>query len=223
MKKIKLLTILLFLTTSCAQGQLTMNNQTNVSNNVLKVQKDANGKVYTIKANPTTKQAYDFTVTLTNAPENLVFTQAFAEYESDCAYPTTSKLIGAYSKFRHSIPLEVKKIQDNVYHATVYGDAILNEDYQNTRKVCNWKLQYSSMVFEPSPNLSMRGYEASIWLNKKNQVNDYYWRLEGYILLDDFNLPKKRDDILVLDIFEKITKTDYTDNVSTVLVELRSK
>ena len=69
----------------------------------------------------------------------------------------------------------------------------------------------------------MRGYEASIWLNKKNQVNDYYWRLEGYILLDDFNLPKKRDDILVLDIFEKITKTDYTDNVSTVLVELRSK
>ena len=220
MKKIRLLTVLLFLTTSCAQGQLTMNNQTNVSNNVLKVQKDANGKVYTIKANPTPKQAYDFTVTLTNAPENLVFTQAFAEYESDCAYPTTSKLIGAYSKFRHSIPLEVKKIQDNVYHATVYGDAILNEDYQNTGKICNWKLQYGSMRFEPRPNLSMLIYIASIWLDEENQVNDQYWKLEGYIRLDDFNLPTKWNEISLLDIQ---TTKPKTTNVATVLVELRSK
>ena len=220
MKKIRLLTVLLFLTTSCAQGQLTMNNQTNVSNNVLKVQKDANGKVYTIKANPTPKQAYDFTVTLTNAPENLVFTQAFAEYESDCAYPTTSKLIGAYSKFRHSIPLEVKKIQDNVYHATVYGDAILNEDYQNTGKICNWKLQYVSMRFEPRPNLSMLRYEIPIWLDEENQVSDHYWKLEGYIRLDDFNLPTKWNEISLLDIQ---TTKPKTTNVATVLVELRSK
>ena len=76
------------------------------------------------------------------------------------------------------------------------------------------------MRFEPRPNLSMLIYIASIWLDEENQVNDQYWKLEGYIRLDDFNLPTKWDGVSVLKIQ---TKKPKTTNVATVLVELRSK
>lgn len=220
-----LLTTLLFLTTSCTQGKLPMYNLIN-SNNVLATQKDADGNVYTIKANPAPNQLYDFTVTLTNAPENLILTKAYAQYETDCAF-IVDKFAGAYSKFRHSIPLEVKKIQDNVYHATVYGDAILNEDYYNIGKMCGWKLQYTTMIFEPNPNLSRRGYITRIWLEKDNQISDKYWKLEGYISLDNFNHPRNSNPNSVLgnDIlsFNIHTTKPKTNNFATISVELRGK
>ena len=169
-----LLTTLLFLTTSCTQGKLTMDNLGN-SNNVLATQKDANGNIYTIKVNPEPKQLYDFTVTLINAPENLVLTKAYAQYETDCVY-MTNKFAGAYDQFRHSIPLEVKKIQDNVYHATVYGDAILNEDYQNTGKICHWELKFGIAHFGFNSNTSGDTYTASVGTFGNDFVSSGYWK-----------------------------------------------
>lgn len=83
---------------------------------------------YEPKLNPNPTQRYDFTVTLIEAPTNLVVTNIWAIYESNCEQ-LVDKWAGAYKELTKEFPIEFKKIKPNVYHATVFGDKLLDETY----------------------------------------------------------------------------------------------
>lgn len=180
-----LLTTLLFLTTSCTQGNIMISGQNSG------IWKDANGKTFEIQRNPNQKEAYDFTVTLIDAPKELQATMAGAFYVSDCQL-TVNKAAGANTIMSYILPINFNKIKDNIYQATVYKDALL-ENFPNGA-TCNWKLFSVEMYFEPTPNIANVRYLASIDLNKENQTAQNIWVVDQYITRYRFNQKRKYDD-----------------------------
>lgn len=180
-----LLTTLLFLTTSCTQGNTMISGQNSG------IWKDADGKTFEIQRNPNPKEAYDFTVTLIDAPKELQATMAGAFYVSDCQL-TVNKAAGANTIMSYILPINFNKIKDNIYQATVYKDALL-ENFPNGA-TCNWKLFSVEMYFEPTPNIANVRYLASIDLNKENQTAQNIWVVDQYITRYRFNQKRKYDD-----------------------------
>ena len=153
--------------------------------------KDADGKTFEIQRNPNPKEAYDFTVTLIDAPKELQATMAGAFYVSDCQL-TVNKAAGANTTMSYILPINFNKIKNNVYQATVYKDALL-EKFPNG-STCNWKLFSVEMYFEPTPNIANVRYLASIDLNKENQTAQNIWVVDQYITRYRFNQKRKYDD-----------------------------
>ena len=103
MNKIVFLTTLLFLTASCTQGNIMLSGQNTG------IWKDADGKTFEIQRNPNPKEAYDFTVTLIDAPKELQATMAGAFYVSDCQL-TVNKAAGANTMMSYILPICVTLI-----------------------------------------------------------------------------------------------------------------
>ena len=160
----------LFLLTSCSlsQGKPSITN-------------------YEPKLNPNPKERYDFTVTLIEAPTNLVVTNIWAIYESNCER-LVDKWAGAYKELTKEFALEFHKIKPNVYQATVFGDKLLDESRPDGT-VCHWKLLDVPVRLEPSPNLANIHYSGGVGTAPNEYVSEGYWRYEGYITRYRFNEP----------------------------------
>ena len=177
---------------------------------------------YEPKLNPHPKERYDVTVTLIEAPTNLVVTNIWAIYESNCEM-VTNKLAGAYKELTKEFALEFKKIKPNVYHATVFGDKLLDETRPDGT-VCHWKLLSVPARMEPSPNLADIHYSTGIGMATNYYVSDGYWKYEGYITRYRFNEPSTDGHISLSavrskDMFGPVQK----QQLATIRVELRRK
>ena len=218
MNKIVFLTTLLFLTASCTQGNIMLSGQNTG------IWKDADGKTFEIQRNPNPKEAYDFTVTLIDAPKELQATMAGAFYVSDCQL-TVNKAAGANTMMSYILPIHFNKIKDNVYQATVYKDALL-EKFPNG-STCNWKLFSVEMYFEPTPNIANIRYLASIDLNKENQVAENQWRVDNYISRHRFNQKRKYDDGNLFTSHALANKnffgTPHRNELATIRLEVKGK
>ena len=177
---------------------------------------------YEPKLNPHPKERYDVTVTLIEAPTNLVVNNIWAIYESNCEM-VTNKLAGAYKELTKEFALEFKKIKPNVYHATVFGDKLLDETRPDGT-VCHWKLLSVPARMEPSPNLADIHYSTGIGMATNYYVSEGYWKYEGYITRYRFNEPSTDGHISLSavrskDMFGPVQK----QQLATIRVELRRK
>ena len=195
----------LFLLTSCSlsQGKPSITN-------------------YEPKLNPNPKERYDFTVTLIEAPTNLVVTNIWAIYESNCER-LVDKWAGAYKELTKEFALEFHKIKPNVYQATVFGDKLLDESCPDGT-VCHWKLLDVPVRLEPSPNLANIHYSGGVGTAPNEYVSEGYWRYEGYITRYRFNEPSTEghSSLGVLEsknMFGSIQK----QQLATIRFELRRK
>ena len=195
----------LFLLTSCSlsQGKPSITN-------------------YEPKLNPNPKERYDFTVTLIEAPTNLVVTNIWAIYESNCER-LVDKWAGAYKELTKEFALEFHKIKPNVYQATVFGDKLLDESRPDGT-VCHWKLLDVPVRLEPSPNLANIHYSGGVGTAPNEYVSEGYWRYEGYITRYRFNEPitEGHSSLGVLEsknMFGSIQK----QQLATIRFELRRK
>ena len=142
---------------------------------------------YEPQLNPNPKERYDFTVTLIDAPTNLVVTNVWAIYESNCEQ-LLNKHAGAYKELTKEFALEFHKIKPNVYQATTYGDKLLDGNRPDGT-VCHWKLAYLSVRLEPNPNLADIHYSGGVGIAPNHYVSEGYWKYEGYITRYRFNEP----------------------------------
>ena len=177
---------------------------------------------YEPKLNPHPKERYDVTVTLIEAPTNLVVTNIWAIYESNCEM-VTNKLAGAYKELTKEFALEFKKIKPNVYHATVFGDKLLDETRPDGT-VCHWKLSSVPVRLEPNPNLANIHYSSGVGIAPNHNVSDGYWKRDGYITRYRFNEPSSEGHfslsaVISKDMFGPIQK----QQLATIRVELRRK
>ena len=177
---------------------------------------------YEPKLNPNSTQHYDFTVTLIEAPTNLVVTNIWAIYESNCER-LVDKWAGAYKELTKEFALEFHKIKPNVYQATVFGDKLLDESCPDGT-VCHWKLLDVPVRLEPSPNLANIHYSGGVGTAPNEYVSEGYWRYEGYITRYRFNEPSTEghSSLGVLEsknMFGSIQK----QQLATIRFELRRK
>ncbi|WP_297994691.1 hypothetical protein [uncultured Campylobacter sp.] len=177
---------------------------------------------YEPKLNPNPTQRYDFTVTLIEAPTNLVVTNIWAIYESNCEQ-LVDKWAGAYKELTKEFALEFHKIKPNVYQATVFGDKLLDESRPDGT-VCHWKLLDVPVRLEPSPNLANIHYSGGVGTAPNEYVSEGYWRYEGYITRYRFNEPSTEghSSLGVLEsknMFGSIQK----QQLATIRFELRRK
>ena len=195
----------LFLLTSCSlsQGKPSITN-------------------YEPKLNPNPKERYDFTVTLIEAPTNLVVTNIWAIYESNCEQ-LVDKWAGAYKELTKEFALEFKKIKPNVYHATVFGDKLLNENLPDGME-CRWKLLSVPVRLEPSPNLADIHYSSGIGMATNYYVSEGYWKYEGYITRYRFNEPSTEGhSSLGVAISKNMFGPIQKQQLATIRLELRRK
>jgi len=91
------------------------------------------------RVNPNPKRRYDITMTIKDAPGPFGYVGFGAQYDApDCRY-WTSKFAGTTSSPMRMLTLPNKKLDDTNYVATVYLDAMLDEDYYGDG-VCHWQL-----------------------------------------------------------------------------------
>ena len=177
---------------------------------------------YEPKLNPNPTQRYDVTVTLIEAPTNLVVTNIWAIYESNCEQ-LVDKWAGAYKELTKEFPIEFKKIKPNVYHATVFGDKLLDESLPDGME-CRWKLLSVPVRLEPSPNLADIHYSSGVGISPNHYVSEGYWKRDGYITRYRFNEPNNKGHfslsaVISKNMFGPIQK----QQLATIRVELRRK
>ena len=177
---------------------------------------------YEPKLNPNPTQRYDFTVTLIEAPTNLVVTNIWAIYESNCEQ-LVDKWAGAYKELTKEFALEFHKIKPNVYQATVFGDKLLDESRPDGME-CRWKLSHASIRLDPSPNVADIHYSSSVGMGTNHYVSDGYWKYEGYITRYRFNEPSTEGhSSLGVAISKNMFGPIQKQQLATIRLELRRK
>ena len=177
---------------------------------------------YEPKLNPNPTQRYDVTVTLIEAPTNLVVTNIWAIYESNCEQ-LVDKWAGAYKELTKEFALEFKKIKPNVYHATVFGDKLLDESRPDGTE-CRWKLVDIPVRLEPSPNLADIHYSSGVTIAPNFYVSEGYWKYEGYITRYRFNEPSTEGhSSLGVAISKNMFGPIQKQQLATIRFELRRK
>jgi len=177
---------------------------------------------YEPKLNPNPKERYDFTVTLIEAPTNLVVTNIWAIYESNCEQ-LVDKWAGAYKELTKEFALEFHKIKPNVYQATIFGDKLVDESRPDGME-CRWKLLSVPVRLEPSPNLADIHYSSGVGISPNHYVSEGYWKRDGYITRYRFNEPNNKGHfslsaVISKNMFGPIQK----QQLATIRVELRRK
>ncbi|UOO87532.1 hypothetical protein LVJ86_04610 [Neisseria arctica] len=188
------------------------------------IQQTVNQEKFQVKKNPNPKEAYEFTVTLKDAPDNLEAVSAYAHYIiPDCRYDT-NKLMGARANFQATISVPFEKVSSNVYKGTVYFDALLDEDYLNQGKPCHWQWRLLGMNFEPNPNISMVRYSGRV--TSSDKVSNGLYRQEGYITLWKYNqlVGKPMDKKFTLHVSPKEQfGKEQQQHLATISYEVRKK
>ena len=177
---------------------------------------------YEPKLNPNPTQRYDFTVTLIEAPTNLVVTNIWAIYESNCEQ-LVDKWAGAYKELTKEFALEFHKIKPNVYQATVFGDKLLDESRPDGME-CRWKLSHASIRLDPSPHFADIHSSSSVGMGTNHYVSDGYWKYEGYITRYRFNEPSTEGhSSLGVAISKNMFGPIQKQQLATIRLELRRK
>ena len=177
---------------------------------------------YEPKLNPNPKERYDVTVTLIEAPTNLVVTNIWAIYESNCEQ-LVDKWAGAYKELTKEFPIEFKKIKPDVYHATVFGDKLLDESRPDGTE-CRWELVDIPVRLEPSPNLADIHYSSGVTIAPNFYVSEGYWKYEGYITRYRFNEPSTEGhSSLGVAISKNMFGPIQKQQLATIRLELRRK
>ncbi|WP_416191663.1 hypothetical protein [Neisseria sp. CCUG12390] len=189
------------------------------------IQQTVNQEKFQVKKNPNPKEAYEFTVTLKDAPDNLEAVSAYAHYIiPDCRYDT-NKLMGARANFQGGTSVPVKKVSPNVYKGTVYFDALMDEDYLNQGKPCHWQWRLVDIYFEPKPNISQVVYTASA--TSSDKVSDGLYRKDGYITLWKYNQPRQRANTIKKLTLHVSPKEQFGERaqkeLAAIRVEVRKK
>ena len=174
------------------------------------------------KLHPTPNERYDVTLTLIEAPTNLVVTNIWAIYESNCEQ-LVDKWAGAYKELTKEFALEFHKIKPNVYQATIFGDKLVDESRPDGME-CRWKLLSVPVRLEPSPNLADIHYSSGVGISPNHYVSEGYWKRDGYITRYRFNEPNNKGHfslsaVISKNMFGPIQK----QQLATIRVELRRK
>lgn len=103
------------------------------------------------RLNPQPRQGYEITYRVEGAPGPFEDTGAFGNYVTQGCHFVTNAWAGATATPSRQIPIEVRRIDDRTYSATVYLDAMLDEDYYGNG-VCRWQLLDVSAGFSTLPD-----------------------------------------------------------------------
>lgn len=89
--------------------------------------------------NPAPKRAYRVLLKVEQAPGPLADVRGFAQYEApDCVY-VPDPVAGVPTHPMKALDLEFRRVDDTTYAATVYADAMLDEDYLG-KGTCHWQV-----------------------------------------------------------------------------------
>lgn len=114
------------------------------------------------KLNPSPRQAYRITLTISDAPGPLVLTDARAQYdvtnENVCGKERPS---GGVYRITSNEPLSLAKTGENTYEGIVYADRIIDEDYYGDG-VCHWELTEVRATLSASGNPAETQFAPSI-------------------------------------------------------------
>ena len=102
------------------------------------------------RLNPQPRQGYEITYRVEGAPGPFEDTGAFGNYVTQGCHFVTNAWAGATATPSRQIPIEVRRIDDRTYSATVYLDAMLDEDYYGNG-VCRWQLLDVTAGFSALP------------------------------------------------------------------------
>lgn len=134
------------------------------------------------RRNPAPKQSYRIELKLADAPGPFAVGEGFVRYQApNCSY-MPSAIMRVHRRPMQSLPMQVTKIDDATFVATVYSDAMLDEDYRLGKGVCHWELQSVNAWLKAtgaktgtSYVVNLSGDEAIAW---KSQTN--YYLMDGY-------------------------------------------
>ncbi|MBX9401511.1 hypothetical protein K4L06_09315 [Lysobacter sp. BMK333-48F3] len=132
--------------------------------------------------NPVPKLAYRIELKLADAPGPFAAGEGFVRYEApNCSY-TPSAIMGVRRRLMQSLPMQLTKIDDATFIATVYFDAMLDEDYQLGEGVCHWELQSVNAWLKATGAKTDTGYVVNLSgdevIARKSQTN--YYLMDGY-------------------------------------------
>lgn len=101
------------------------------------------------KRNPAPKQPYQIVLKVADAPGPFAVIDGSVDYEApDCTY-IPDPIAGATMNPSYSLPIKYSKVDETTYAATVYADAMLDEDYLG-KGMCHWELSTLNAVLKAS-------------------------------------------------------------------------
>lgn len=126
--------------------------------------------------NPAPKQAYVLTLRFAGLPGSLADIAATADFEvenRECVpYDYTRAVGGVRLPPRHSVPLQLQRLDDHTYSAVVHEDALRDEDYYGLG-VCRWALNSATVHFHSAVTHFVGGIDADR-LVAEAEVLDHY-------------------------------------------------
>lgn len=128
------------------------------------------------KRNPAPKKPYQIVLKIEGAPGPFAKIEGFASYEAtECTY-TPDPIAGVPLKPGSDIPMEFSKVDESTYTATIYADAMLDEDYLG-RGVCHWGLMSVNTWVKATGAKTDISYVATLWsddlIAQKARTNYY--------------------------------------------------
>ena len=145
------------------------------------------------RVNPNPKRGYIITMTIKDAPGPFWYVGFGAQYDApDCMY-WSNKFAGTTSSPMRILKLPIKKLDDTTYVATVYLDAMLDEDYYGDG-VCHWQLTGVTGGLKATGADVETGFGIDISpksIVAQETVTKYFWkkrypREEGYDNFPEF-------------------------------------
>lgn len=111
---------------------------------------DQGAQKHLFQLNPQPKQGYEIIYRVEGAPGPFEDTGAFGNYVAQGCHYVANAWAGATGTPSRQIPIQVTRIDDHTYAATVYLDAMLNEDYYGNG-ICQWRLLDLTTGFSALP------------------------------------------------------------------------
>ena len=168
------------------------------------------------RVNPNPKRRYDITMTIKDAPGPFGDVGFSAHYIArNCMY-WTDKFAGTTARPTHTIAMPFKKLDEATYLATVYLDAMLDEDYYGDG-ICHWELLEVAAGLEATGADGETGFGPDISpesIVAKESVTKYFWKggypRSGVSNYADFGLsdaqkykPDLRDELFTITLAAK--------------------
>ncbi|WP_157559304.1 hypothetical protein [Hydrogenophaga crassostreae] len=160
-----------------------MNDSTTTSSSAAKsdAKNDKSAQKELYRLNPAPKEGYEVTLTIENAPGPFKQVSWSAMYQAKgCSY-VVNDFAGVRGEPEKVIELPFKKQADGSYVATVYLDAMLDEDYYGNG-VCKWALSGVGAGGTPTGASDETAFNAHIDLQHLSfgEPQSMYYRKELY-------------------------------------------
>ena len=129
--------------------------------------------------NPAPKRPYRIELKIADAPGPFAKAEGFVGFEApNCTY-IPDRIAGATSMPSTDLPMTFSKVGESTFVATVYADAMLDEDYQLGDGICRWELQSVNAWVMATGARTDTHYVANLSSDeelgeKKARINYYY-------------------------------------------------